>query len=313
MVACGLGHAQMAEVLLAAGANVHVVDPHAGATALHKAALSGDAEVIALVLDAGAFIDQQCPILGHTALHDAVVYKRKAAVRLLLQRGARTFIRNHWQETALDLARRDGLEEIALLIAEYDEAVQRRLRAAPLAGAIEAGEVAEVERLLADGADVNARLPMTGTPNDDYTPLAIAAREGHSEIVRALLEAGADPRPVIGLFLGTAIHEASYFGHGEVIRAMAGGHGRQSVGPAVLDAQGAYNGFTPLHDASWHGHLEAARALVEAGAGLALQNHAGLTAREFAADYGYAELAEFLAGAEQEAASALPLAERANV
>lgn len=298
MIACGLGQARMAELLLAAGADVYVADPQAGATALHKAALSGDPDVIALVLGAGAFIDQQCPILGHTALHDAVVYKHADAAHLLLQRGARTIVRNHWQETALDLARRDGLEDIARMIEATEAALVRQLRAAPLAADVEAGDLARVARHISHGADVNLRVPMVGQPNDDYTPLAIAAREGHADIVKALLEAGANPRPVIGLFFGTAIHEAAYFGHADVIRMMTAGHEQAGVPPAELDVQGAYNGFTPLHDAVWHGHVEAARALVEAGARLDLKNHAGLTPRELATAYGYAELAELLAAAD---------------
>ena len=69
--------------------------------------------------------------------------------------------------------------------------------------------------------------------------------------------------------------------------------------PSELDAQGAYNGMSPLHDAVWHGHLEAAQALVEAGHPLDLRTHAGLTPRELAAHYGYDNLAGFLAEAEQ--------------
>lgn len=313
MTACGLGQAQMVALLITAGASVHVVDARAGATALHKAALSGNPDVVELVLGAGAFIDQQCPILGHTALHDATVYKHTEVARLLLTRGARTVIKNHWQETALDLARRDGLADIVRLIEAQDQATELELRARPLVAAIEEGDIARVESCLEEGEDVNARLPMRGAPNDDYTPLAIAAREGSPEIVRMLLEKGANPRRVIGLFLGTALHEASYFGHADVIKVMTAGNEREWVRPSELDAQGAYNGFTPLHDAVWHGHLEAAQALIQAGARLDLRNHAGLTPRELAAAYGYVELAELLSGAEQPAAeAAASVSERTN-
>ncbi|HKO47622.1 MAG TPA: ankyrin repeat domain-containing protein [Polyangiaceae bacterium] len=299
MIAAGRGRPQLVELLLTAGAQVLVVEPRAGATALHKAALSGNPDVVGLLLDHGAFIDQQCPILGHTALMDAVVYKHEGAVRLLLRRGARTTIRNHWGETALHLARRDALDAIGRLIEARDEADADRVRAHTLVPAIMGGDLTAVQRLLAAGADVNERLPMVGSPNDDYTPLAIAAREGHAKIVVALLEAGANPSAVIGLFLGTALHEACYFGHADVIRAMTAKRQHPGKRAPELDAQGAYNGMTPLHDAVWHGHLEAARALVDAGHLLDLRTHAGLTPRELALLYGYDELAQFLAEAEQ--------------
>ena len=299
MIACGHGQPQMAALLLTAGAQVLALEPRAGSTALHKAALSGNTDVVALLLDHGAFVDQQTPILGHTALMDATVYKHEEAVRLLLDRGARTSIRNHWHETALDIARRDGLGAIARLIEAKDEADAAALRAQPLVPAIKAGDLAEIERLVAAGARIDERVPMTGNLDDDYTPLAVAAREGRADIVRALLEAGADPRRTIGLFGGTALHEASYFGHAEVVRTMTGARGRADVRPAELAAPGVLNGMTPLHDAVWHGHEDAARALVEAGHPLSLRTHAGLTPRELAVRYGYDDLARFLAAAEQ--------------
>lgn len=298
MIASGLGQPQIVAVLLTAGAQALAVESRAGATALHKAALSGNPDVVALLLDHGAFIDQQTPILGHTALLDAVVYKHEAAVRLLLERGARTSIRNHWGETALDLARRDGLHVIARLIEAKDEADASSIHAEPLVPAIKAGDLGEVQRLVAAGADVNTRLPMVGSPDDDYTPLAVAAREGHAGIVRALLEAGAEPRCVIGLFGGTALHEACYFGHTEAVSVMTEMHGRADVRPSELDAQGVLNGMTPLHDAVWHGHESAARVLVEAGHPLHLRTHAGLTPRELAVHYGYDDLAQILTDAE---------------
>ena len=300
MIASGLGRSLMVALLLTAGAQVLALEPRAGSTALHKAALSGNPDVVALLLDHGAFIDQQTPILGHTALMDAVVYKHDEAVRLLLHRGARTSIRNHWNETALDIARRDGLNAIVSLIEAKDEADAdaAQIRAQPLVQAIKAGDLQEVERLIAAGARIDERVPMTGSPDDDYTPLAVAAREGHADIVRLLLEAGADSHRTIGLFGGTALHEACYFGHTEVIMAMTEARERAGVRPPDLDAQGVLNGMTPLHDAVWHGHWDAARALVEAGHPLHLRTHAGLTPRELAVHYGYGDLARFLADAE---------------
>lgn len=299
MAAAGMGDPLIVDLLLTAGARTRAVDIRIGTTALHKAALAGDPDVAAILLDHGAFIDQQIPILGHTALMDAVVYKHEDVVSLLLARGARTSIRNHWDETAIDLARRDKLDSIARLIERKDAADAVLIKEQALIPAITSGDLATVRDLIARGADVDARVPMTGQPNDDYTPLAVAAREGHADIVRALLEAGADPRRTIGLFRGTALHEACYFGHAETIRAMTEPRD-PAIGPAsALDAQGSLNGMTPLHDAVWHGHLDASRALVEAGHPLHLRTHAGLTPRELAAHYGYGELAAYLADAER--------------
>ena len=293
MIASGLGRLNLVELLLTAGADVFAVEPRMGATALHKAAQSGDPDVIALLLDHGAFADQQSPRLGHTPLMDAVQHKHEAAVRLLLARGARTAVRNHWQETALDLALQDGQQSIAGLIRARDDADAARVRALRLAAAVKAGDLPEVERLIAAGAPLDEPLPQVGGHDDDYTALGLAARDGRTEIVRALLHAGADPRPLNGLMGATPGHEAAFAGHADVLRILT------TSSPSNLDTQGAYNGFTALHDAVWHGHREAARVLVDAGARLDLRSHTGHTPRQLALRYGYDDLAAFLADAEQ--------------
>lgn len=298
MQAASTGQAQSVAQLLDAGADVHAIEPAMGASVLHKAAQSGDAQTVALLLDRGAFVDQQSPVLGHTPLMDAVLHKHAAVVTLLLARGARTTIRNHWQQSALELARLDGLDAIAGLIEARDDADATQLAALTLIAAVKAGDHARVEALIAAGADVDQTTPMTGSPDDNYTPLAIAARDGRTEIVRVLLAAGADPRRKVGLMQGTPLHEASYFGHGKVIRAMRSPPAATGSATADLDIQGPYNGLTALHDAVWHGHADAAVALVEAGARLDLETHTGLTPRALAVRYGYGELARMLADAE---------------
>ncbi|GAB2626823.1 hypothetical protein Aab01nite_79740 [Paractinoplanes abujensis] len=301
MIAAGLGRATIVELLLAAGADVFTAEPRMGATALHRAAQSGDTEVIGRLLDHGALVDQQSARLGHTPLMDAVQHKQEAAVRLLLAGGARVTIRNHWQETALDLARRDESDIIAGLLRARPERPQ------PLVSAVRAGDLGEVERLIAAGAAVDERVPATGDPDDDYTPLGLAARDGHTAVVRVLIAAGADPRRLNGLMGATPAHEAAFAGHAEVVRALTA---PGPIGAPVvdLDAQGAYNGFTALHDAVWHGHEEAARALVEAGARLDLGTHTGHTPRQLAELYEYDDLARYLAEAERTAIRPRPFA-----
>lgn len=300
MIASALGQAQAVALLLTAGADVLAAEPRMGATALHKAAQSGSADVLGLLLDHGAFVDQQSPVLGNTALMDAVLHKHADAVRLLLSRAARTTIRNHWQQSALDLAREDGLAAIVALIEQRNAADAAHVAGMALVTAVKAGDVAGVERLLADGADVEVRVPVTGSFDDDYTPLGLAVREGHGALVRLLLDAGADPRRTIGLMRGSPLHDAAYFGLADHIAILTSTRGRGA--PAVeLDAQGPYNGLTALHDAVWHGHFDVADALVRAGARRDLRTHAGLTPLELARLYGYDRLADMLARDEPEA------------
>lgn len=300
MVAAGLGQSQMVELLLASGADPHMMDLRMGATALHKAAQSGNPDVIEMLITSGAFVDQQSPILGNTALIDAVLHKQEAAVRTLLSRGARTKIRNHWQQSALELARKDGDSSLVRAIEARDAADADEIAGLTLIAAVKAGDVAKASRCISAGVDLNQRLPITGSEDDGYTPLGLAVRGRQTEIVSLLLNAGADAQSTFGLMHGTAAHEAGFLGLSEILQTLLNHQSRIGRWSIALDAQGPYNGLTPLHDAIWHGHLEAVRVLIDAGAPLFLRTHAGLTPRELAEQYGYADVASTLAKAEEE-------------
>src|SRR5207248_364871 len=99
MVAAALGEVQITDMLLAAGADVHVVDSRLGATPLHRAAQGGVIDCARLILDRGAFINLQSATVGHTPLVDAVWSKKPAMVKFLLERGAALDVRGHHQAT----------------------------------------------------------------------------------------------------------------------------------------------------------------------------------------------------------------------
>ena len=294
MIAAGAGLPHMVNLLLTAGADVLAMDPRMGASALHKAAQSGNVDVVRLLLDGGAFIDHQSPVLGNTPLIDAVLHKQAQAVSCLLARGARTTIRNHWKQSALDMARYDGLDDIARLIEAKDAADAERVSGLSLIAAVKDGDLDCVRALIADGALLDEQVPVIGSLDDNYTPLGLAARAGHVDIFRALLAAGADPNRIIGLMYGTSLHDAVYFGHADIVRAIV------DAGRSVpeLNVQGPYNGLSALHDAVWHGHAEIVEALTGAGAALHLKAHTGLTPRGLAREYGYDDIARHLAEAE---------------
>jgi len=120
------------------------------------------------------------------------------------------------------------------------------------------GDVGEMERLIAAGADPNA---FEGT--DDWTPLQWAARNGHVAAIAALLKAGAHvDGPNSGGY--TPLMLAAGNGHTAAIDALI------AAGADVHHANGG--GETALHRASQFGHLDAARVLLEAGAKAEVHN-----------------------------------------
>ncbi|MFE3775417.1 ankyrin repeat domain-containing protein [Streptomyces sp. NPDC059122] len=139
-----------------------------------------------------------------------------------------------------------------------------------------AGDLDAVRRQLADGAEVDARFPVVNGFNDAHTPLLVACRDGHEEIARELIAAGADLNATEPTFGAVPLHKAVYNGHTGITSLLVKEPGID------LDFQGITNGYTPLHDALWHGHEECARVLIDAGARPDLTVHDGRTPADIA-------------------------------
>jgi ankyrin repeat protein len=146
--------------------------------------------------------------------------------------------------------------------------------------AVQHNDAAAVRKLIADGANVDE------LDNGD-APLVMAAYKGHTEIVKLLLEAGADVTAVDPSMKATALHAAAYAGRTEAAQLLI------EYGIEV-NKQGPKNGYTALHDAIWQNNIATARVLIEAGASLSLESHDGETPLQFAKAKKRKEIAEMI-------------------
>ncbi len=138
-----------------------------------------------------------------------------------------------------------------------------------LMNAITNNDLSEVQKLIQKGADVNE------LDDNQDAPLVIAAYKGYTEIVKVLLEAGANVTAVDPEMKATALHAAAYAGRAEAAKVLI-------AYKIDIDKQGPYNGYTALHDAIWQNNIETVRALIEAGARLDLKSKDGQTALDLA-------------------------------
>lgn len=287
MTAAGRGNVSMVRLLLEAGADVFSADSRAGGTALHKAVQGGDRETVRVLVEAGAFIDAVAPSTGHTPLMDALWYKSPDIVEYLLLQNAGLNLYTHYGfslkehfdfELRVNTLGKDKLLASEKLLKDRICRDEQEARDQKLMAAVVDNDLGRVQKLLAAGAEVDARYPHVNGFNDYHTPLLVAAREGNTEIVQALLAAGANVNASEPVFGAIPLHKAVYNGHADITRILV------ATPDADLNYQGATNGYTPLHDALWHGYEECARILVEAGASLDIVGHDGKTPYDIAVD-----------------------------
>lgn len=185
--------------LLDAGADINETTVFMTFTPLMEAAWAGHEESVRLLLERGADVNEHSRSAGWTALSLAAEKGHAGCARLLLERGADTTVKiDLGFRSAEEIARRNGHPDIAEMIAAAAQQrplpqMQEHLAACPLHGAAAKGDVAEVRRLLDAGRPVNER---GGDPNGpagiDETALNTAAFNVRPEVVRLLLERGAD-------------------------------------------------------------------------------------------------------------------------
>lgn len=227
---------------------------------LHVAASGDNQRAVELLLEYGADVNT-ADRFGRTALHRAAKSDQVGTIGLLVRAGADVTRENaHW-ETPLDVASVENrLDSVTALCQLGADANRRGLNGlAPLHRAVcRPDGYGVVIALLACGADVHLRQ----RSGRDASALEMAAQFGHEDMMRALMQKGADVTAAAGandLVRGiTALHYAAGSNRVGAVSLLV------AAGASVEATDG--QGRTPLHWASGGMSTEAANALLQNGA-----------------------------------------------
>lgn len=158
------------------------------ATALSMAVIANQPEIISKILKTGKNINEREPNTGQTALYCAAFYGNTELVKNLIEYGADVNIATYKSVTPLMIATMLHHYEVMQILIEAgaDTEIQDLRGDTPLLQAVTAGNTCATKILLAGKADSNAK---TTTHN---TPLMRAAKHAYFDIIKLLVEHGAD-------------------------------------------------------------------------------------------------------------------------
>lgn len=271
MMAACQAQKDIVQILLDAGADVFTTDSKTGATALHKACQGQNAAIAKLLTDAGSFIDAVTPTMGHTPIMDALWYLAPDVVKHIVSCKPNLNTKTHYgfslwdhleYETKVN-ATPEGQATMAAIKADiegYRDECEEKIKSQKIMAATEKGDTAAVKKLIQEGEVIETVYPHVNTFSDGHTPLIVAARDNHLDIVQLLLDEGAEVDVHDWVFKGYPIHKATYNGRPDVLRVLLSS---PKMNSKVINVQGDINGYTPLTDALWHGFEECANILLD--------------------------------------------------
>jgi len=275
-----MGHKDVAELLLADGADVNATN-NFGETPLHEAASMGHKDVAELLLASNADVNAKGNYRT-TTLHLAAYMGHRDVSELLLAHGADVDI--------YDAAKVCKVERVEALLKANPgllSSKDHKYGRTPLHWAALYGNKDVVELLLAKGANVNA------TDNDRMTPLHLVAKNDQKETAKLMLEtatlllaSNADVNAVDFPFGDTPLHKAAGGRHEEMVELLL-------ANKADINSQNG-SGWTPLHIAASEGHKDVAELLLAHGADLNAKTYHGDTPMYWAAENGYKDMAVLL-------------------
>ena len=276
------GNAEMARLLIDAGATLEAVTRLGAHTPLHVAAREGHGEVVAILAEAGADVAAATET-GAMPLHFAAASGDLRAVTVLLDHGAPVDAREpQWEQTPLMFAAALGRTEavVAILKAGADGTATARV-------------MDLVERDIADRASQRQRRaeitamregreppppPPPQTPPERNTPdasRAAQARDAAREALETQLRTG-EPIPLnyaglVGKHGGlSAIHLAAREGHSATVGALLDGG-------VPIDLPSAADNTTPMLVAAINGYFDLVAELLARGADPNAASDAGAT------------------------------------
>lgn len=200
-LAVGKDNIEMVKLLLSFGSSVSSKD-NEGKTPLHIASERGSTDMISILLNAEADVNA-LDYRGQSTLMLATIYNHSSAVELLIKRGAKVNYEDDQGFTALKRAVFIKDSKVTKILVENGARICESQNLVHFAVVYNQFEI--VESLKHGGARLDTR------DSIGKTPLMVAIEYRNLEMVKFLLELGANPNTINHLSKSTSLHMSIFY------------------------------------------------------------------------------------------------------
>lgn len=217
---------------------------HNGVYSIMEAAAAGDIQTINARVQEGCNVNQ-IDEQGYSALHIAAEKNATRALEILLKSGADSKLKTPDGKTAADLARSGKAKQL------LQAAEEHRNREIEICEKTAAGDM----NFLSEAIRKKGFNPNILNKENNQSLLMIACRQGNPQIVKALIDAGADVN-YVSPARRSVLHVSVDADNAEIITLLL------NAGANPMAQAG--NKAVPLHDAVWSSRMNSIRALLPA-------------------------------------------------